>query len=278
MNPGLTLPVQKNIRLRCGIQSKSSLLSCVMEKDASPLSQLLMAAGILLNSLNDRSGRSLSTLNLQSDVQMREIAEDNLIHVSGDQAPASVAPRTWFKETLNAASIYTFTPVFVAESESAAVSRSDVVLNAVLKCQLVISPEGLLPIPYLSTDTASSGSVQSRHGAYRAAHTRFWERVTQISSSLSPARPPRRHLNRITLLILNRQFSKQIMRIISSCLRVGKVSYLRRNTCQLTERIIRKPSHLRESVEEIASAFGLHFLLLFLFGVRVKSLEDSREW
>jgi len=39
--------------------------------------------------------------------------------VSGDQAPASVAPRTWFKETLNAASIYTFTPVFVAESESA---------------------------------------------------------------------------------------------------------------------------------------------------------------
>lgn len=37
----------------------------------------------------------------------------------------SEAPRTWFKETLNvsAASIYTFTPVFVAESESAVNQR-----------------------------------------------------------------------------------------------------------------------------------------------------------
>ncbi|XDV49414.1 hypothetical protein PO909_018666 [Leuciscus waleckii] len=39
-------------------------------------------------------------------------------------------------------------------------------------------------------------------------------------SSLSPPRPPRRHLNRITQLILNRLLSKQIMRIFSSCPRL----------------------------------------------------------
>lgn len=51
----------------------------------------------------------------------------------------------------------------------------------------------------------------------------FFSSLCHFRSSLSPPRPPRRHLNRITLLILNRLFSKQIMRIFSSCPRSGNL-------------------------------------------------------